>query len=80
MFFSGSCAEGDDIDSEGEDGQINQTHLFWAQRVLSLSFAYMKKKKKPVETETVQTRTARPARRKIQSGGRKRPNKGQDIR
>ena len=75
---SGSCVEGDDIDSEGEDGQINQAHLFWAQRVLSLSFAYMKKKKKPVETESVQIRKARPARRKIQSGGRKRPNKGQD--
>jgi hypothetical protein len=37
----------------------------------------MKKKKKPVETESVQRRKARLARRRIQSGGRKRPNKGQ---
>ena len=68
---SGSCAEGDDIDSEEEDGQFNQAHLFWAQRVLSLSFAYMKKKKKPEETMSVQSRIARSARRRIQSGGRK---------
>ena len=40
---------------------MNQVHLFWAQRVLSLSFAYMKKKKKPEEIESVQRRIARPA-------------------
>ena len=37
----------------------------------------MKKKKKLVETESVQRRIARPAHRRIQSGGRKGPNKGQ---
>ena len=37
----------------------------------------MKKKKKPVETESIQRRKARPARRRVQSGGRKRSNKGQ---
>ena len=46
--------------------------------MLSLSFANMKKRKKPVETESALRKKARPARRKIQSSGRKRPNKGQD--
>ena len=59
-LFPGSCAEGDDINSEGEDDQtqqsLNEAHLFWTQRVLSLSFANMKKKKKPVETESVERR------------------------
>ena len=34
-------------------------------------------KKKSEETGPIQRRIARPARRRIQSGGRKRPNKGQ---
>ena len=37
----------------------------------------MKKKKKPVETKSVQRGIARSTRRRIQSGGRKRPDKGQ---